>query len=266
MMHPRAYSGAGGLSGKRGFEDGGGGDKEHERVFLPLLTPPGAAVVGPLSMFPCSPVLEAPGGMEREGERECGCLTSQLGGSQHPPSPPRLLALQLPACLPLHLTFARCLEEHDAELPLTPRPRTSGLKIARLLSPGKHTWSRGRGGRADVQAPPSPTVWVGSVGKRGEDDPLKSLPHRRQDLQSCWDRGRGTRLGNLRGDNFTNGPAGPLQLWPLITGKQTRWRRGRGVQHGAQGQTASLVESNTLYSARERVNRRASGRVPDKEL
>lgn len=38
MMHPRAYSGAGGLSGKRVFEDGGGGDKEHERVFLPLLT------------------------------------------------------------------------------------------------------------------------------------------------------------------------------------------------------------------------------------
>lgn len=104
-MSPGAYSGAGGLSGRRGFKDGSGGDKEYERVFLPLLTPPGAAVVWPTLHIPAQPCPEAPR-VERKGEKECGCLTAQLEGSQHPHPLPTLPAGSSAACLPLYLTFA----------------------------------------------------------------------------------------------------------------------------------------------------------------
>lgn len=112
------------------------------------------------SHFCAAPALEAPG--ERRGEwgseKECGCLTWHLGGRRCLPCPP---CLPGPVCwlfghLPTqHFTFSSCSEEPQAEPPQTPRPRASGLKTARLLSPGEHAWRGGRGGGAGAQAPSS---------------------------------------------------------------------------------------------------------------
>lgn len=89
------------------------------------------------------------------------------------PAPP---AASSATCRLQHLTSSCCPEEPHAESPLTPRPRASGIRRARLLSPGKHTCRRGRCGWAAAQAPSSPAQWGGSVGKEEEDRSLGPSP------------------------------------------------------------------------------------------
>lgn len=185
MLHSRACSRAGGLPGRRGLKD-----KEHETG---CSCPPhpswssGCQPTAPILYTCCRnehPLLPfwlspCPGGPRRNGEGGHGgrmWVPYMAVRRETAPSLPTLPAGSSAACLPQHLTFSRCPEEPYAEPLLTPRPRASGLKISRLLSPGKHTWRQGRGGWADAQAPSCPAVWVGGAGKEEEVGSPGPLP------------------------------------------------------------------------------------------
>lgn len=87
-----------------------------------------------------------------------------------PPCPPRLpgqSAGSSATCLPQRLTFPSC-PRPQAEPPFTPRPKASGLKTARLLSPESATGKEGAHRCPDSQPL---CVWVCGVcvcvGRRG---------------------------------------------------------------------------------------------------
>lgn len=178
MLHPGLIPGQLACQGGEGLRlgQGGGEDKEHEanRFFLSLPKQQLSACSSHSCTAP-EPLPRRP----QEGGLEGGTLGKKVDAL--------LGSYQREGTLPAHPTSAphilRCPEEPHAEPPLTPRPRASGRKTARLLSPGEHVWKRERVGRCPG---PHSLPLFGCVVQEGKQRWVsKSPPHHGQCPQSC---------------------------------------------------------------------------------